>query len=64
MQNGRIGARMASLRELLAHMIDLYEAAHGGNACRHEAEYYAQKSRWRAYAWNSPLYGIAMTGVS
>lgn len=48
MQYGRIEGRETTLYELFYHMINLYEAAHAGVPCWHEAEYYGMQARLRA----------------
>lgn len=59
MQYGRIAGQKATLYQLLRHMINLYEAAHAGNACWHEAEYYGVQARFKSMAYSSPIFSAA-----
>lgn len=65
MENGRVGDRLASTYELLYWMIALYETAHvQGNACWHEAEYYALLSQRRAAAYSIHSKGFLTTACN
>lgn len=64
MQYGEIEGRKATLHELLRRMIDLYKAAHAGNACWHEAEYYGYQARLKAGAYFTYGAIINLNGVT